>query len=257
MNIEIVKTYILILLVVISLVLTLALSNNQPKQETIHNATSEYVNEVDLGGQEETKHRMIEPRSIIFHNNERYYGFSEQSEEKKLYHDMQEWALDDVKTSVADGPPTDDIKVEVAFPTAMPVEVIKSAFNLNTDASLPDWSFQRMFITFNQSESILNVHFISTDDRKEVTAIARNTKLYNTLRTYMTDDVKLSEFMTLNTGHLPFYIPFEVSMIHERSFVFNHYDNVILFITLFYIPSSVNLNAGEAYYTDGQRGMEI
>lgn len=257
MNIEIVKTYILILLVVISLVLTLALSNNQPKQETIHNATSEYVNEVDLGGQEETKHRMIEPRSIIFHNNERYYGFSEQSEEKKLYHDMQEWALDDVKTSVADGPPTDDIKVEVAFPTAMPVEVIKSAFNLNTDASLPDWSFQRMFITFNQSESILNVHFISTDDRKEVTAIVRNTKLYNTLRTYMTDDVKLSEFMTLNTGHLPIYFPVEGPEMKARSFAFNHIDTDLLVNALFNNPSSVNLNAGEAYYTDGQRGMEI
>src|SRR5690625_792971 len=118
MNIEIVKTYILILLVVISLVLTLALSNNQPKQETIHNATSEYVNEVDLGGQEETKHRMIEPRSIIFHNNERYYGLSEQSVEKKLYHDMQKWVIDDVKTSVAVDQHTDDIRDEIAFSMA-------------------------------------------------------------------------------------------------------------------------------------------
>src|SRR5690625_7672169 len=115
MNIETVKTYILIFLVVISLVLTLALSNNQPKQDTIHKATSDYVNEVDLGGQEETKHRMIEPTSLIFHNHDRYYGFSKQSADKVLYHEMQEWALDDDKTNESEGTPMDDIIVAVIF----------------------------------------------------------------------------------------------------------------------------------------------
>lgn len=257
MNIEIVKTYILAFLVVISLVLSLALSNYQPQQDSVYNATSEYVNEVDLGGQEETKHRMIEPKSIIFHNNDRYYGFAEQSGEKDLYHDIQEWALDDVKTGVADGPPLDDIKVEITFPTAMPVEVIKSVFKLNTDDSLPDWSFQRMFITFNQAKSILNVHFLSTDDRKEVTASVGDSELYNTFREYMTEDMGLNEFIILDNGHSPIYFPIEGPEMKARSFAVNNTDTDLLVNALFNNPSSVNLNAGEAYYTDGQRGMEI
>src|SRR5690625_7533828 len=98
---------------------------------------------------------------------------------------MQEWAIDDVKTNVADGPPMDDIKVEVIFPTAMPVEVIKSSFKIDAEATLPDWSFQRMFITLNQSESVLNVHFILIDDLKEINFVVFVLKLYNILWVYL------------------------------------------------------------------------
>src|SRR5690625_8012616 len=116
---------------------------------------------------------MIEPKSIIFHNHDRYYGFSEQSADKELYHEMQEWALDDVITNVADGPPMDDIKVEFIFPTAMPVELIKSSFKIDAEATLLAWSFQRIFMTFIHSESVLYVHFISNDDRIQITFAVR------------------------------------------------------------------------------------
>src|SRR5690625_6048600 len=63
--------------------------------------------------------------------------------------------------------------------------------------------------------------------------------------------------MVLNNGHFPIYLPVEEPEMKARSFAVDHSDTDLLINALFSNPASVNLNDGEAYHTDGQRGMEI
>src|SRR5699024_12576249 len=60
--------------------------------------------------------------------------------------------------------PLNKYQVEVIFPTALPIEVIKSLFTLSEVDDLPSLSFKRMFITFNETYSMLQINFLS--DRK-------------------------------------------------------------------------------------------
>src|SRR5690625_3254819 len=95
MNIELIKTYVLSILVLISLMLTSALWNYQPNYQPLYGSQSKYLSEVDIGGREETKHTVIEPNTIIFKLNEGYKGFTNPTEQRDFYKEMQEWMLDD------------------------------------------------------------------------------------------------------------------------------------------------------------------
>src|SRR5690625_5101642 len=119
-----IKTVILTILVGLSLLLTFSLWNSQPNHDDLSNIRSEYVNEVDIGGTEETKKTIIKPTSIIFHKDHHYFGFADPLKQQRLYKKMQEWVLDDFKVSSAQDRPLNKYQVEVIFPTALPIEVI-------------------------------------------------------------------------------------------------------------------------------------
>ena len=80
MKLETFKTIILTILVGISLLLTFSLWNYQPNYDPLYPTSSNYVNEVDAGGIEETKRSIIEPINIVFHYDGETYGFEKRGE---------------------------------------------------------------------------------------------------------------------------------------------------------------------------------
>src|SRR5690625_462068 len=132
MNLEIIKTYILTFLVLTSLLLTFAIWNYQPNLEPLY-GNSEFANEVDLGGKEEMKRTLIQPSSIVFQNGEQYYSFKTPIESKKFYQEMQNWLLSDLQVNEATGRPNEHDQLEITFPNALPVEIIRNLFNISEE----------------------------------------------------------------------------------------------------------------------------
>src|SRR5699024_9559261 len=68
---------------------------------------------------------------------------------------------------------------------------------------------------------------------------------------------ELTEFVLYDESSEPIYLPAESLEIKNRSITFQTIDSYLLVNALFNNPSNVSPNIGEAYFTDGQRGMSI
>lgn len=259
MNFEVIKTYLLIILVLMSLFLTFALWNYKPNLELLSSDDSMFANEVDLGGKEEMKRTLIEPRMIMFHHNKHYYGLKTPLETRKLYHNMQEWILKDFQAGAVVENEIDDYQVEIIFANALPIEIIRSLFTINEEDTLPNWSFQQMFISFNDTTSTLDVTFLSIDGHQQVKYVVNDRKAYAHLSSYIEKPDELSEYILFSSGSgdIPIYLPEDQSEVKSRSLAVKKINAVLLIDHLFRTPPLVNTNTMESYFTDGQRRMSV
>lgn len=255
MKFETVKSFILTILVGVSLLLTFSLWSYQPNYKPFYN--SSYINEVDLGGTEETKKEIVRPDSIIFHKNHSYFGFEDPTYQQRLYEDMQSWTLNDFRIREGNGRPTNDLQVEVIFSDALPMEIANSLFKFNKEVSLPSWSFKRMFITFNEESLSLKVQFLSLDDHEKAEAVINNSKVYEQLWSHISSLKELDEYILYEPNYTPIYLPANKVEMTRRSLAVKSVRPNMLVNALFSNPSVVSLNIGEAYFSDGQRGMRV
>src|SRR5690625_6624366 len=103
MKLEVIKTYILTILVLVSVLLTFAIWNYQPNYEFLYNNETEYVNEVDLGGADDkVKRDVIVPTSIIFHHDSNDFGFTNPRDQHLFYEDMAEWVFENPEIEIAE-----------------------------------------------------------------------------------------------------------------------------------------------------------
>lgn len=257
MKFETLKTTVLIILVITSLLLTFGLWNYQPNEDLQVTTNTNYLNEVDLGGKEETKRSIIKPSSIIFHSEGQYYGFSNPLEQDLLFQDMQEWVLSDYIREDQKGAFENDNQVEVIFPNEIPVSVIQSLFVLKENEQLPDWSFRRAYITFNQSYSSLNIYFPSVDGTEQVKFTINNASMYTQLWNFVQTKQELVSFIKYGPNNQPIYIPEDSIEMTIRSLAIETIPPPKLLEALFPNQSLISSNVGEAYFTDGQRGMQV
>lgn len=255
MKFESVKTFILTILVGLSLLLTFGLWTYQPEHELLNDTS--YVNEVDIGGIEEAKKDIVEPSHIIFHKDQQYFGYEDPVNRQNLYKDMQSWQLYNLNINEADGAPQNKYQVELVFPDAIPLDMLYSLFTLDEEEQLPSWSFQHVYITFDQSSTSMNIKLLSIDGRKEATAVIDNTDKYELLWSVMSEPEGLSEYTLFEPAGKPIYLPKNQVEMIRRSLGVRTIDPNMLVNALFSNPSLVSTNVGEAYYTDGQRGMRV
>ena len=256
MNYETIKTYILTFLVLTSLLLTFAIWNYQPNLEPLY-GNSEIANEVDLGGREEMKRTLIQPSSIVFQNDEQYYSFKTPTESKKFYQEMQNWLLSDLQVSEATGRPSNHYQLEIIFPNAMPVEIIRSLFNIGEEDQLPNWSFRRMFILLNEETSLFQLMFLSMDGQQELKYNVNNSEVFTALWSYFENPDDLTEYIKTGSSDTPIYIPKNKEEMRTYSFAVRDIDETLLIDDLFNTPSLISTNYGSSYFTDGQRRLGV
>lgn len=254
MYLETVKSFILWILVGISLLLTFALWSYQPDLETLD---QEFESRVDIGGTKETKTSLIEPESFIFKSNNNYYSFTDPKEGQTLYQDMNSWVLYEVRSGGSNGKPSNE-QVEIIFPDELPVKVAKSLFTFNKDVNLPKWSFERMFITFNHDKHSFNIILLSVDGQKQVKAVVNNSDKFARLWGYLTNFEGLTEYVRIDGAASPFFIPkFQVE-VPSKSVAVNTISSYQMVDELFRNPDIVTRNQvteNQIYYTDSQRGI--
>ncbi|MBP2078640.1 YycH family regulatory protein [Oceanobacillus polygoni] len=257
MKLETAKTLILIVLIGTSLLLTLGTGSYKPSQKALDNVT---IDEVDIGGTEETKKSIIEPLDIILHANGSYYGFKDPAERERLYERMNSWSLSDVTIhSVADRTPN-DYEVELIFPENFPVELLGSIFTLaDEDVPLPENAlFERIYIKFDVDTATLLVEVV-TDDGGLVKAKVNDTNDFNHLWAYMGGfDLDTFRLYTLmDEGGKNIYLPTGEIVLPKKTMSFKRIEPPDMRDVLFDTPSVVSESRtpeiGETYFTDSRQ----
>lgn len=254
MKYETIKTFILVILVGTSLFLSFILWSYQPNYKSL--SDPDYVNEVDIGGTDRTRAELIEPVDIAFHSTEDVFGFKRALERRLFYKDMQTWVLYDHSVREYNGFPKMDQYVEIIFPDKFPIELIGKLLTFNENIEQSAWSFDRIYIMADDASKSLKFTIPSTDDRVALTAIVEKSERYTTVSNFFTASESLQEYITLEEGKTPIYLPKDPNEMSEKTLVATMIPPELLIDALFQNPSMVTQNLKEAYFTDGQRGMK-
>ncbi|PAV28464.1 hypothetical protein CIL05_16125 [Virgibacillus profundi] len=260
MKLETAKSFILVVLIGISLLLTYGLWSYQPEYAPLKESAVE--NDAVLGGIEESKKGVIEPTSIIFHSDDNHYGFTDPMGAKALYSDMQSWVLYNFETKQSEGIDWQNDGVEVIFPDDLPMSILQSLFDFNeTDMEFPSWSFNRIYFTFVPENSSLTLQILSANGNQQATAVINDASNYEQLWSYISNigTNELREYTLFNENNSPIYIPADKTTLGIRRVTINDIDPNLLVNALFTSPSAVRpiYNDGDRLYTDSQRQIRV
>lgn len=169
MRYENIKSIILTILVVTSVVITWSLWTYQPNYETMENAN--YVQEVALSEQKEINN-IVKPDTVLYHHKDVHYGTTDSGELDRTIQELKGWSFLDIENI------SDEVKnisdfvqaegnVEIIFPDVVPFELYKNAINIE-DKNTPEFKFNRIvFNVENRSKEDGLVYFIQYGNPKE------------------------------------------------------------------------------------------
>ncbi|WP_404450708.1 two-component system activity regulator YycH [Virgibacillus necropolis] len=221
MKLESIKSFTLTMLVGISLLLTFGLWSFQPNDDVLPDQDLQNVN---IGGKTFTNQDLIRPSTILFHTNNEHYSFANNDSGQRLYEEMQSWRLNDFQLAQEKEQSIGNRRVEVIFPEALPMEIVRSLFRINNSDSvdLPNLSFKKIGFTLNQVNASITMHFMSESGRTLATAIVNNASKYNLLLSYMEEKNGLNELITFEIGNNPIYIPLDSVTLYKRRYTVTH-----------------------------------
>lgn len=257
MKLETIKTFLLIILIATSLVLTFGMRNYQPD---VTNLSDESIEEVKLGGTEdETKRTIVRPSEVIFNSNGNFFGFAKSKDREQMYEQMQSWIFTNFATQVTGEREPDNYEIEVIFPDAIPLELFGSIMSFNEeDIFFPEWSFKRLYITFTDTES-MNIEFVSTTGNEKATATVNNPAYYEQMWTFMTSvetDMFL-DYTVMDTGKENIYIPSSKLDLKKEAISFEMINPAdmrdILFPDPAVVMESTTATGGLTYFTDSRQ----
>ena len=262
MNREMLKTFILGVLVALSFLLSYILWSYQPKYEMFYDA--DYISEADIGGKERTKNDLIRPKQIVFHNHQalqqlELLGFKKPSDEHLFYKEISTWPLSDIKIEKNRSrniEPQESHYVEIAFPSMQSGQLLENIFTFNKDVEFPTWPFERVFIVVHD-ENELTVRVHSTDHSQLWEATVEKAGAYQAIQEYNGEHPHLQSYVNVSFGAEPIYIPETTPKLTKKTLVANELNPELFVNALFNNPSLVKPNQQKSFFTDGQRGMRI
>lgn len=268
MKIEVIKSYVLFILVGLSLILTYNIWTYKPNFDVHHDKERMYVSEDDffLAGDTFLLEDVIIPNDMIFHDQGEFFGFREANDLKSLYREIGRWTIYEFSSGNSTGPPKHKRQIEIRYPTPLPMKIIPRLFTFDKELkNLPSWSFDRVFITFDKNQTVLNLQFLSIDGKQQATAVIQQAEKYELLLNYMENKMRLQEYTTLKTKpDWYIYLPSGQVKKAKKSFsvdveALNQAPNKLI-NALFSDPSIVTRNltkANVANYTDGRQQLQI
>lgn len=263
MKLETVKSFILVVLIGISIILSYTLWSYQPNSSQMIGGDIA-GNEMDAGGSgEETKRSLIKPSDIIFHTNERYYGFHDAAERDRLFQQMQEWTITNFEVYNS-GAQQEDIPaegIEIIFPEEIPMEALASMLTISTSEEdpFPDWPMKRLFISFIHDSKSLQVDFRSDESDQRATALITDADIFDQLLELILelDENTLREYLAINEEENAVYFPsgevelptYSITPAEIRPALFVQ----ILFPNPAVVRETSSQTIGEAYFTDNRQ----
>ncbi|WP_147536014.1 YycH family regulatory protein [Bacillus marasmi] len=163
MTYENIKSVILTILVITSVVLTWNLWTYQPRYATMENTNT--VQEVILSEAKEVE-EIIQPNKIIYHLKDSHFGTTSSDEIDQTLQEVFRWNFYDFEEITEEvGKLTDFVhakgNVEIIFPDAVPIELYKSIIHVE-DKKIPNFQFNRIVIDIeNTVKNEGNIYFVN------------------------------------------------------------------------------------------------
>ena len=165
MRYESVKSILLTVLVITSIVLTWNLWTYQPEYEAIQN---KLFREVSISDKKETG-SLIKPVKVMFHQNDSHYGTFNGVEINPIIEEMKKWTFYDFRNVTSSISPSEleemqhsNGKVEIIFPDEVPITLYKSVLKFE-EAKIPSVTFNKIVINISNIQKESVVYFISSE----------------------------------------------------------------------------------------------
>ncbi|MBI0578256.1 hypothetical protein IEC97_12870 [Neobacillus cucumis] len=168
MRYENIKSVILSLLVLISIVLTWNLWTYQPNYETMKNTNT--VAEVSLSEKQEVQ-KILRPDQILYHIGGHHYGTSNTDELEEIIKQLGQWTFLNVENYTEKAGNINNLvhgngKAEIIFPGEIPISLYRSVLNFE-ERKIPSFNFDRIVINVeNSSKDFGTVYFVSSEHQQ-------------------------------------------------------------------------------------------
>jgi regulatory protein YycH of two-component signal transduction system YycFG len=208
MRYERIKSAILTLLVLVSILLTWTLWTYQPNYDTMEKSNT--VAEVALSEKQDLQ-KIIRPDKVLFHVKDQHYGTNNVEELEKIIKELSQWTFFDVKKYTDE---VENIKelihgsgnTEIVFPGEIPIELYRSVLSIE-GKKVPSFNFDRIIINVENSEKENGiVYFVSSENQQVYISHISSAKLSEFNRDFYK-----------NAANYPSYFAFEAT---ERRRIF-------------------------------------
>jgi regulatory protein YycH of two-component signal transduction system YycFG len=263
MKYENLKSIILTILVLVSVLLTWNVWTYQPNYETIDNGNSYDISISD----KKTVKDLIKPYKVFYHQKDATYGTMSEDEIDRLDKEIGSWSVYDLR-NISDGLSWKEFKelvhgqdkVEIEFPDVVPFEVYKNLINFD-DKNIPTSSFNRIVIDLkptNKENS--SIYFVSYDDRLVYESHVNSSVIAKFQNEFAKPAIKYDSYFPYEvSGKRILYMPKNPSKMVGYKYFYNEINPEKFENALFNDPSFVKkdeLSDGEEY-TDGSRLMNV
>lgn len=168
MKYESIKSMILVVLILVSIIFTWNLWTYQPKFDLME--SSNYVKEVTLREKKELQ-RIIQPDQILFHVNDQHFGTTNSDELNKMMKEIGKWSFYDVENHTDKVENMKELihgngKAEIIFPGEVPMDIYRNVLKFE-EKKIPSFNFDRMIINVeNASKEDGTVYFVSSEHQQ-------------------------------------------------------------------------------------------
>lgn len=262
MTIEHIKSFILIVLITSSLVLTFEIWSDQPNYETATDQEDLIDAELD-GGVSLPRSEVIKPMEIILHDGrlDEPIGLKTPSVTMNFNEALMNLSLYNFsKITMSDlWYQEEPNRYEVVFQTALPSGLIYDIFNVDTDTFVPTGSFNR--VIFIENHDLYQILFVNDGDEEVIVANAQNFNQNLNLFAQIFDaEDQPYRYLTFegSRGAL-IYVPKGINK-QTKSFAYTELNSDDFINLLFSKPSIVKsayTYGGDTNYIDGTREMIV
>ncbi|GEN56440.1 hypothetical protein GCM10012290_01920 [Halolactibacillus alkaliphilus] len=262
MPIEHIKSFILILLISSSLMLTFALWSEQPNYQMSTEEEDLIDAELD-GGTRLSRRDVIEPFELIRHDDrlETPIGLSTADRRTRLTEAMANLSLYNFSKITMTTPwyQEEANRVEVIYQTALPSAVITDLFNVDVETYIPTGDFNR--VVFLEGHDMYQLLFVNDTDDEVMVANAQNFSQNMALfmQIFNAEEEPYRYLTYEGTRGSLIYLPENITK-QTRLFAYTELDQDDFINLLFSKPSIVRsayTYGGDTNYIDGTREMIV
>ncbi|MBO0958430.1 hypothetical protein J1P26_01710 [Neobacillus sp. MM2021_6] len=169
MRYENIKSGILTILVLVSILLTWSLWTYQPKFDMLEE-NSNYVAGVTVSEKQEVQ-KIVKPDQVLFHIKGQHYGTNSSAELEKLMKDMGRWSIFDVRNYSDKVENIEELihssgNAEIIFPGEVPIELYRSVLTIE-GKRVPSFNFNRIIINVDNAEKENGIlYFVSSENQQ-------------------------------------------------------------------------------------------
>jgi len=211
MRYENIKSGILTILVLVSLLLTWNLWTYQPNYDTMEK--SKTVKEVNVREKQEVT-KIVRPDQILFHVKDQHYGTNNPVDLEKLIKEMRSWSFSDLKNYSDKVENVDNFihtsgNAEISFPGDVPIELYRSVLNIE-GKKIPAFNFNRIIIDTEGLEKGSGiVYFASTETQQVYSSHISSANLNEFNSGYYKNAAHYPKFFAYKTPKRTFFLPEE------------------------------------------------
>ncbi|GEN44643.1 YycH family regulatory protein [Alkalibacillus haloalkaliphilus] len=267
MNKEQFKTALLVLLVISSLLLTLALWTYQPEYEELDQAT--YLEETELDGEPKHLSQVLQPDLIVFNETQQSTTESaiipDKQEEVELFEEIADWSFSQIDSHISSGSwGLWSPNMELVFPVDVPISLIDQLFNVEQFEFQHDHTFNRVYFQLIQSsEERIEVTFMSDNEEEVLNGEIESVSAYETIQNffYRADMASVEKVDIGSDEERKIYLTTDEMEVPQQTVFTEDLNEQPLVNVLFSNPSLVRQqnveNENEVNYTDGTRLLTL